>query len=228
MSFYYILCISLSHQLTTIDDEAFYDGISSLNAISGEVAQLLLLLKNVLYHLYWTKPLMLLPFENNVSVSIQNGDAFGVLLRDRVGAINVLQACSRLYNQLAVRNERRAHFVANALHTSIFRLTDHAKRQSGVISTEDFIWTGPRHSTLASQDPSIVASRYGGDRSSSSGGPASFARTGIDTATAMSSEVTQAVWDLGTNSKFKFVDARFQVVLVNIPEVRRKCQARLL
>lgn len=219
ISIFYVLCISLSHQLTTIDDEAFYDGVSSLNAVSGEVATLLSLLKQVLYHLYWTKPILLLPFENRTAVPKYNSDAFGVLMSDRVTVISFLQACSRLYNQLAVRNERRTHFAANSFHTSIFRLTDSSKRQFGIISTDDFIWTGSKHSTLAAQDPSTVTSRSGRSTTASSTTAPSYSRLAIDTASVVSSEVTQAVWDLGSNSKFKFVDARFQVVLINIPEV---------
>ena len=114
-----MLCV-LSHQLLAVDDEEFTSGKSVLEL--SEVCELVELLKNLMFEMYWTTPLLTV-HENSV-VDNSNNAVGEVLISsnydiDRQDAsflkshlynLQMLFIATKVFNQLSVRNER-IHFL---------------------------------------------------------------------------------------------------------------------
>ncbi len=210
LSLLYLISLTMSKQLLAIDDEELYAGRKSLSASAGDLLRLVDVLKAALYHLCWTRPVMLQPFQNcrqDAAQSVPPASLFSsslkpvpvtraipkeefVVFKDRQSRVSVLTCFFRLFNQLGIRNERRFHLEESRSTLS-----------ATYIEPSRWVWSGTEGLSAES--------------SLSRGGPAS----GISLSRSQEGDITANSWDLGEQSPFKFVDARTQVVLQNIPQV---------
>ena len=92
VSHIFVLVCTLVHQLQSVDDVEFMNETRTLDPYA--FGRLIRILKAILYYGYWVHP-VLDREENRYKTPLQ-----------RLYASQLLWACTKLYNQLAARNER--------------------------------------------------------------------------------------------------------------------------
>lgn len=112
-SILYVICVVLSHQLIALQDDELYAGKKSIDPNAGDLEKILEILKDSIYHLTWITPVLLLPFTDVVDNLSQTRYWNDPLLSHRFRRIALLQAVTRLYNHLSIRNERRGYILSS-------------------------------------------------------------------------------------------------------------------
>jgi len=112
-----LLCKTYAHQLLAVNDEEFLRGAP---LAPGEVRELVDALRPLLYRLYWTQALPV-PGQGAVPAQVQQQQAALVQQLERdpgagVLRLQLLEAATRVFNQLAERNERRGFMPPEAWH----------------------------------------------------------------------------------------------------------------
>lgn len=220
VSFLYLIYVTLSHQLVALQDDELYAGTKSIDPTKGDLESLIEIIKDSIYHLTWTTPVMLMPYVDAIDSMGSLEFSKESLLANRLDRVAFLQAACRLYNQLSIRNERRGHHL-NAVSES--SLDASLKVQGGYLPSMKWTWTQARHIGAVRSDfstgiaafiytlifiyPYFVATIRTENRGLVSSGCADHNMTPSE------------LWDLGDDSHFKFVDSRMQVILLNCPQV---------
>ena len=142
-SFFYLLACTLSHQLMALQDDELYGGEKSINPAAGDIILLVEILKDAIYHLTWTLPILLLPYITSNKLQTPLSYSSNSMLNDRLQRAAFLQCCCRLYNQLSIRNERRGHHLG--INSSLESIDSSVSGRAAYLAPSEWTWSKDRH-----------------------------------------------------------------------------------
>eukprot|EP00597_Dinobryon_sp_UTEXLB2267_P010571 CAMPEP_0170101272 /NCGR_PEP_ID=MMETSP0020_2-20130122/2160_1 /TAXON_ID=98059 /ORGANISM="Dinobryon sp., Strain UTEXLB2267" /LENGTH=1091 /DNA_ID=CAMNT_0010324337 /DNA_START=453 /DNA_END=3728 /DNA_ORIENTATION=- len=133
-----LMCSVLSHHLTAVDDKELLEAQSLLPL--SDITLLMQYLKQLLYKMYWTEPIV--DSNSNILDSLQSprgseGAKTAMLLQSSLMKLQLLLVATKVFNQLCVRNERRQFLQVDAWQWPPLVASDLALRESAGSSGEE-------------------------------------------------------------------------------------------